>query len=526
MEATSRFFGKLAILFSAAFLIGAPALAQTLVVSTNTVTLPSSVGDQFAQVAVTSSGTDFNFTLTQGAADTWYSVTSSSPSTPATLTIILTRLPLAATSGTITLTHTASDIKTITVNFVPGGGGGSVGTITASTNQLTPNLAFGNNSVTSPAVTLSTASINTVPFTVSVTAASGVPIFATTSVSPLFQVSASSPASLTVTSNSAGLNNNTTYVNTITISPTGGGANTTITVTLTVGTGGTGGSYQVSPNIVNFNYPTGLQQQFVNVFSNNSSVTTFNATATSSNGWLILSNGLTQVFNQAVSSGLTLSVNSAAALQLTTGTISGTVTLYNPANSSDFTTITVYLGVNSGTLFNLSLNQTSILFNTVVNGGQLQSQLSLSALNGGATNYFISGFTGSWLSASANNSTLPGTITVTANPSGLAASTYNGSISVSFSGAVTGVQTIPVTLVVGGTGTPGSTIAAPTTLTFSYQVNSGVSIPQQSVTVNGTGAISVSVSTSGNQNWLAATGTSSAPGTVVVYVIPGNLGAG
>src|SRR5206468_6229430 len=92
--------------------------------------------------------------------------------------------------------------------------------------------------------------------------------------------------------------------------------------------------------------------------------------------------------------------------------------------------------------------------------------------------------------------------------------------------AVNGVQSIPVTLIVGGGGTGGSTSVAPTTLNFAYQTNSGSDLPQQFVTVNGSGAISVSVTTSGNLPWLAASGTPTAPGTVVVYVIPGSLGAG
>src|SRR5207244_2244491 len=112
-----------------------------------------------------------------------------------------------------------------------------------------------------------------------------------------------SSATLTVTSyaTAAGVFNNSTYVNTINIRPTAGGAITTITVTMTVGTGGgSGGSYQVSQSIINFGYPSGVQQQVVSVLSNNSSVTTFHATATSSNGWLVLTNGLTQVLNQSV----------------------------------------------------------------------------------------------------------------------------------------------------------------------------------------------------------------------------------
>src|SRR5206468_5607489 len=140
-----------------------------------------------------------------------------------------------------------------------------------------------------------------------------------------------------------------------------------------------------------------------------------------------------------------------------------------------------------------------------VGGSQLQTQISASANNAGATSFFLSGISpsGSWLSANASTSALPATITVFANPSVLSAGTYTGSINVTFSGGVNGTQSIPVTLVVGGGGTVSGSVA-PTTLNFAYQINSGALVPQQFVTVNGTGTISVAVFTSGNQNWLAA----------------------
>src|SRR5439155_8226515 len=145
--------------------------------------------------------------------------------------------------------------------------------------------------------------------------------------------------------------------------------------------------------------------------------------------------GLTQVLNQSVgANALTVSVNTSAALQLPTGTATGTITLSNPSNQFDTTTITVYLGVSLGTLGNLTLSQTSATFNATVNGGPQQLAINLSATNAAFTNYSISGInpSGSWLSAVANNTTLPGSITLTVNPSGLSATTYTGSVNVTF----------------------------------------------------------------------------------------------
>src|ERR1700746_3192604 len=53
-----------------------------------------------------------------------------------------------------------------------------------------------------------------------------------------------------------------------------------------------------------------------------------------------------------------------------------------------------------------------------------------------------------WLSASPATGVAPGNVVVSVNPTGLTAGTYNGTISVTPSGASSIPQTIPVTLVV------------------------------------------------------------------------------
>jgi hypothetical protein len=110
---------------------------------------------------------------------------------------------------------------------------------------------------------------------------------------------------------------------------------------------------------------------------------------------------------------------------------------------------------------------------------------------------------GSWLSASPNGST-PGSVTVSANPAGLAAGVYNGSVAVSSAGAANSPQIVSVTFTVG------AQLSVPSGgITFNYQIGSNPPA-SASVIVSSTGAplaITAMPSTSSGGNWLSVTPT-------------------
>ncbi len=528
MNAAHKLLSKSVLIFAVAFLVASTALAQTppnLQVNPNTVTLPVPGGVNQANVNVTSSGTDqITFTAAPAPGDNFYNFTVNGASvgsggsvqatTPATVTIFLTTGLTQQRTGTITLTNNttgSTETKTITVNYVPAPTGGT-GSISANPSVLTPNVPSGQN--ITQQVTLSTTSASPVGFTVST---GGSPSFVTVStVNNQLSVSGSSPATLNVTSNAGGLANGV-YNNTITVAPNGGSP-TVISVQMTVGAGGTTGTYFANPSSLFFTYPSGTLQQNVQVSSGTSS--TFNATPSSSNSWLSVNGSTGTTFSNPVGSNLTVSVNGNAST-LSSGTYFGTITLANPFNSADTTTISVQLSVSGGSLSNLNVSPSSLTFNVLSSNSGLQQQnVQLSTFNGAGTN--ITGLQsvngGTWLSASQTSFSLPATIQIFANPAGLVAGTYTGAVNVSLSGGVNGTQSIPVTLVVGGTGTVTGAVA-PASLNFAYQLNAANQfVSQQMLTVLGTGTITVSVNVPGNVQWLNATGSGQAPGTVTVLV--------
>src|SRR5262249_37290589 len=61
---------------------------------------------------------------------------------------------------------------------------------------------------------------------------------------------------------------------------------------------------------------------------------------------------------------------------------------------------------------------------------------------------------GNWLAVSPASGTTPGNLSVSVNPSGLAAGTYRGAITITPSGATASLQSIAVTLTVSAAGVP------------------------------------------------------------------------
>jgi uncharacterized protein (TIGR03437 family) len=128
-----------------------------------------------------------------------------------------------------------------------------------------------------------------------------------------------------------------------------------------------------------------------------------------------------------------------------------------------------------------------------------------------------------WLSTVASATTLPATVTVVANPTGLTTGTYTGSVSILVQNSV--VATIPVTLVVN---TGAALQLSPTSLTFAYQTTSAGPPAAQSIQVTSGGApLNWTVNATSQGNWLqvgSASGTT--PGTLSVTVNPTGLAPG
>jgi uncharacterized protein (TIGR03437 family) len=158
-------------------------------------------------------------------------------------------------------------------------------------------------------------------------------------------------------------------------------------------------------------------------------------------------------------------------------------------------------------------------------GGTVPAAQSLAISNGGTgTLDWTATASDSWISLSAASGTAPSTVAVSVVPAGLAAGTYNGTVQITSAGATNSPLTVAVSLVVSGA--PPVLTVSPQTLTFQYTAGGTVPAAQSLAISNGGG---------GSLSWVAASGAywavispaaGTAPGTVAVSVIPGNLAAG
>ena len=201
------------------------------------------------------------------------------------------------------------------------------------------------------------------------------------------------------------------------------------------------------------------------------------------------------------------------------GTTGGTIQLYpvsltvNPAGTS--TTPTIGLGT------------TSLAFTGTAGGANPASQSFTISNTGSGTLAWTASDNAAWLSLSPATGTNTGTVTATANLSGLAAGTYSGTITTSAAGATT--RTIPVSLTVNAASTSTNPVIgfSPTKLAFTGTAG-GANPAAQSFTLSNTGSGTLSWSVRTNASWIASisplNGTNT--GTVTIGVNLAGLAAG
>jgi BACON domain-containing protein/NHL repeat-containing protein len=142
---------------------------------------------------------------------------------------------------------------------------------------------------------------------------------------------------------------------------------------------------------------------------------------------------------------------------------------------------------------------------------------------------FAASSSASWLSVTPASGSLPASLEISADPSQLAAGTYNGTVTITAAGAV---QTASVTFNV-GTATPGKLGVSSPTVAFSITQGSASTNTQLSVSNQGGGGIDFTAiaSTSTGGAWLqvspaSGTATPASAVSLTVTATPGNLGGG
>ena len=271
------------------------------------------------------------------------------------------------------------------------------------------------------------------------------------------------------------------------------------------------GQLVVSPTSYSINYqiggPLAPQQPAISVTSSGAPL---NFTAsTSGESWLTIN-----PLSGTTPANISVTINVTG---LTVGKYSSTITISSPGQP--FVSIPVNLSVTQPTTPTIWAVPGSLSFNYQMGLNPPAPQaLSLTSYPSGQT-ITATASGGTWLSVNTAGKTTPTTASVTVNPAGLRAGTYQGKITVASSTAGASPLTVPVTLVV----------SIPQSISFLYQTSSP---PPAQVCFMLSGAssgvsFSTSASTTSGSNWLAVTPAAGiTPANVCISSAPQGLPLG
>jgi uncharacterized protein (TIGR03437 family) len=455
-----------------------------LSVSTTTLSFSAALGSASQQQTfnVTSSGASLSFAV--GSNATWLTANPTTGSTPSTVTVTANPASLAAGTYTGTLfVNSTNNSVSVQVTLVVSAVGASPSALSFS-YQLDGAL---------PAA-------QTINLTGSPTTYTAVPSVSWLTVTS----SGAAPGAVTVSLNSAANSLAAgSYNATIAITPATG-APISIAVTLTVAAEPT---VTASSSSLSFDYQIGGTNNVVSqvltlsvggTLPQSYSITSSVGNNPSGQNW-ILANPSSGTIPAGGNVQVTVSFNTAISSSFTTpSTYTGTLTIGTPTAVAP-ANIPVSLLVSSLPLLSVPSNTlnfideisgtppaaqsvTAVSTNVAASSttGQLPITISVSTTGGG-----------NWLTVTPT-STVTGTpFSVSVNPAGLSVKTYNGTVTVTPTGAGNGAQTIPVVLTVANDPVP---VVTPAALSFVYEI--GKSQP-------GTQTVSIASSTGAGLNYSA-----------------------
>jgi len=503
--------------------IGSASAQTSILVNTTGVQLTAQQGSatQVSQaVTVSSSGAAFGFqvgtSVSTPAGGSWLSVDRLSGTTPSAVLISANASTLATGTyfGSVQFVAagTANSPFSIPVTLTVTGSSQLV----TSPSSLTFNYQLGG-AFPSPQTMSVTSGGQPVQFTAATFLVSGAGWL---EVSPS---SGTTPANLTVSSPQVILSGAApgVYNGFVMLTPSGGGG-TTLQVPVTLNVTGTP-QFTASPAAIAFNYQTGQAnppQQLISL-GLLGGVGNYSITLSTAQGgnWLVVTPlaGVTPA---------TLTVGVQQPSSLPPGIYNGTISVGSPSGSGMSLAIPVTLTISNSPLLTLAPNALKFTYQL---GGSLPAPQTLTPSSSSTTISYIAipqAAGGNWITVNPVAGTTPNPISVGVDPSGLAAGTYSGTVTVTGSGTGNAAQSIPVTLTI--TNNPIITVSSPT-LTFNYQ--RGREIPgAQVVNVNSTGApfnYSLFAETLTGAGYLTVSPTSgTTPGSFTVSMVPSVLAAG
>jgi len=208
---------------------------------------------------------------------------------------------------------------------------------------------------------------------------------------------------------------------------------------------------------------------------------------------------------------------------LTPGTYGGDVVVKGMGSPNTSLQIPVTLTVSA--LPQFTATPASLSFTYQI-GGAASAPQSIALAAGSVPLSFIVTPPGDWLQVSPVRGTTPASLLVTANPTGLAAGTYGGTLSVTATGANASIS-IPITLTVAGSGpqNTGPLTITPSQLFFSAPAGGSAPAPQTIMVLNSSGGSSFTAAS--GAAWLTVTPASgTTPASLAVAVNPAGLATG
>jgi N,N-dimethylformamidase beta subunit-like, C-terminal/Domain of unknown function (DUF4082)/Bacterial Ig domain/3-keto-disaccharide hydrolase/Viral BACON domain len=165
------------------------------------------------------------------------------------------------------------------------------------------------------------------------------------------------------------------------------------------------------------------------------------------------------------------------------------------------------------------ISPSSLVFNA--GPGFIPPAQTVNITAAGANSTWAATSDASWLTVAPSSTLTPGSLTISANPTGMSPGNYSASVAVSVPGATNSPVTIPVTLAINST----VLSVTPSTLTFFGAV--GLNPNPRSVQISNTGTGTLNWTASRTSSWLGLSATSGAtPATVTVTPDTTTTGAG
>lgn len=332
--------------------------------------------------------------------------------------------------------------------------------------------------------------------------------------------SGSTPGTVAVSVSPSGLSAGT-YTGTVSIAASGAsGSPKTVAVTLTV-TATSLPTLSTTPASLSFTYQIGGSTPVAQPVSVASSSSASSFTAATSATWLAVT-----PTSGSTGSSVSVSVNPSG---LAAGTYSGNVTITSSGASNSPKSIPVTLTATAAPSGNPSFAITpgSLSF-TYAAGSTTSGSQNLSVTSTGtALNFTAAASGGAWLSVSPASGSTPATVKVNVNTAGMTAGTYNGSISLTSTGASNSPQTVPIKLVItSSTGSGRLRVWPSRAVTFDYQ--SGQASPSaKNIRVTSNGSPMTFTAAAHGGTWLSVTPSGgTTPGTLSVSADPTGLASG